>query len=72
MNRDEVDNSGWEELGLLSCPLCGAMHKPGAHHPETCATVQRASAMKRSLIEADLLDSDDVEAIQQHMKRFEQ
>jgi hypothetical protein len=60
-----------EELGLETCPKCGAMHKPGEHSPESCGFLQKANAMKRSMIEAGLWNSNDVAAIEEHLRKFE-
>lgn len=59
-----------EYLGLRSCPQCGALHKPGEHSPECCAVCQKANALKRSLIEAELWESNDEVAIKEHFRKF--
>jgi hypothetical protein len=47
------------------------MHKPGEHSPESCGFLQKANAMKRSMIEAGLWNSNDVAAIEEHLRKFE-
>jgi hypothetical protein len=62
----------WAGMGFVACPECGALHKPGGHPPESCATLQKFTAMRRAMIENGLWDSDDRSAVDDFLRKFDQ
>ena len=72
----KFDHSGWDELfaerGATVCPKCGGiLIGARSHADEICERARKFRALKTSMIESGLWDSDDEKAVDEYIRQFD-